>query len=289
MSTPPFLDLPAGTRAHRMATERGPLAVLDTPPTGGDPRRSTALLVPGFTGSKEDFIGIIADLAAQGRRVVAIDQRGQYESTGPDTESAYHLDELVGDLLALIGALDEGPVHLLGHSFGGLVARAAALASPGAVRSLTLLGSGPAAVPGAAADRARLMVQALGSYDLLSLWEAMQAVNAAAGGKPPAEPPIAEFLRRRFLSNSPACLQAMAQRLLDEPDRVAELAGLALPVLVAYGVDDDAWPPQLQAEMAGRLGARRVAIPGAGHSPAAEQPEVTATVLAGFWAEVERG
>ena len=51
------------------------------------PSRSTAtgapvLLVPGYTGSKEDFIAVLAPLAAAGHEVLAIDQRGQYESPG---------------------------------------------------------------------------------------------------------------------------------------------------------------------------------------------------------------
>ena len=53
--------------------------VLD--PDEGEPH-GTALLVPGFTGSKEDFISVLPLLAADGWRVVTYDQRGQYESAG---------------------------------------------------------------------------------------------------------------------------------------------------------------------------------------------------------------
>jgi pimeloyl-ACP methyl ester carboxylesterase len=56
-----------------------------------------------------------------------------------------------------------------------------------------------------------------------------------------------------------------------------------VPVLVAYGADDDAWPPAVQAEMAGRLGAAHVVVPGAVHSPAVEQPEATVRLLLEFW------
>jgi pimeloyl-ACP methyl ester carboxylesterase len=132
------------------------------------------------------------------------------------------------------------------------------------------------------------MLRALDQYDLPTIWEAMQAAYAADGNKPPADPEIGRFLRRRFLANSPACLRAIARQLLETPDRVGELAGTGVPMLVAHGVDDDAWPPELQAEMAERLGAHRVAIPGAAHSPAAEQPEQTAAALTGFWASAER-
>jgi pimeloyl-ACP methyl ester carboxylesterase len=63
----------------------GPLAALDT---GTGATRGTALLVAGYTGSKEDFAPLLAPLADAGLRAVAIDQRGQYESPGPDDPAA---------------------------------------------------------------------------------------------------------------------------------------------------------------------------------------------------------
>jgi pimeloyl-ACP methyl ester carboxylesterase len=82
----------------------GPLAALDT---GGEAVRGTALLVAGYTGSKEDFAPLLAPLAEAGYRVVAIDQRGQYESPGPDDPSAYSVEELAGDVLEVVRILRE--------------------------------------------------------------------------------------------------------------------------------------------------------------------------------------
>src|ERR671927_1325751 len=76
----------------------GPLAALDT---GGDGERGTVLLVPGFTGSKEDFAPLLRPLCAAGHRVVALDQRGQFESPGPDDPARYTVAELAGDVVAV--------------------------------------------------------------------------------------------------------------------------------------------------------------------------------------------
>jgi pimeloyl-ACP methyl ester carboxylesterase len=247
------------------------------------------VLVPGFTGSKEDFITVLGPLAEAGYRVVALDQRGQYQTPGPEDPAAYHSTELAADLLAVVTALGDGPVHLMGHSFGGLVCRAAALADPVALRSLTLMCSGPAALTGRPAERAALLLQALDVFDLPDLWKAILAVDAEEGNLPPEDPAIAAFLQRRFCHNHVAGLRAVAGELLDAPDQVTELAALTVPLMVTHGVDDDVWLPDVQAEMAQRLAARHVVIDGAGHSPAVEHPEATAAALVSFWQDVEAG
>jgi pimeloyl-ACP methyl ester carboxylesterase len=188
---------------------------------------------------------------------------------------------LAEDLLSIVATLG-GPVHLVGHSFGGLVVRAAALADPGAVRSLTLLDSGPAAIPHPASSNLQLLMQALPTTPMETIWTVKRQLEL--DGRPGPPPHIEEFLRHRFLANSPVGLLRLAEQLLAEPDRVAELAALGRPSLVAFGVGDDAWPPDLQRDMATRLGAEVAEIAGAAHSPAAERPEETAAALTGFWA-----
>ena len=48
--------------------------------------------VPGYTGSKEDFLPVLEPLAAAGRLVVAMDLRGQYQSPPPPTGTGYAPD-----------------------------------------------------------------------------------------------------------------------------------------------------------------------------------------------------
>lgn len=173
MSKPPRLTLPSVARAYRLGTARGEFAVHEA----GEPLRGTALLVPGFTGSKEDFIGLLEPLAAAGYRVVAVDGRGQYESPGPRDESAYGCEELARDLLAQARALDAGPVHLVGHSLGGLICRAAVLRDPAPFASLTLMSSGPAAITENQQARTKLLIAALETLrdDMAAVWDAMRA------------------------------------------------------------------------------------------------------------------
>ena len=81
-------------------------------------------------------------------------------------------------------------------------------------------------------------------------------------------------------------LLGMGDALINEPDRVDELVATGRPMLVICGVDDDAWTPAVQAQMATRLGAPYVEVPDAAHSPAVENPAFTAEAFVAFWRSV---
>ncbi|MFD0631140.1 alpha/beta fold hydrolase [Catenulispora yoronensis] len=283
MSTPPFVDLPPHTSAVQLPTTGGPLAALRAVPPAGVAQRGVAVLVPGYTGSKEDFIAVLAPLAEAGFEAIAVDQRGQNESAGPDDPAAYTLARLSEDLAEVIDGLDADAVHVLGHSFGGLVAREYALALPERVRSLAIFDSGPAAVPGRSAEQAKLLVAAAGFLSTAQIWVEIQKLAAAEGAPQHPDPAVRAFLQRRFEANDLGMLIGMGTSILEAPDRTDELAAAGLPLLLAAGVGDDAWPVALQKEMATRLATELVLIENAAHSPAAENPALTAQILTDFW------
>jgi len=271
---------------------------LEARPASGVCEREAALLVPGYTGSKEDFLTILDLLADGSRQVAAIDMRGQFETAGPDDPDGYAAAALGADILAIMHAT--GARHLVGHSYGGLIGREAVLAGTGAgagFASFTLMSSGPAALTGPRATDLRAMLAALGISDdgkpdktalragIAELWRAHLEPQAVAAGVPGH---IVAFLDRRMRGNDPDGLVLMAAQMLAAPDRTAELARLdQLPMLVIYGENDNAWSPAAQEDMARRLGARRLCIPAAVHSPAVEAPATTASALTQFWDAAE--
>ncbi|MFF0741434.1 alpha/beta fold hydrolase [Streptomyces sp. NPDC004111] len=287
MSRPPTFTPPSGVRSVPLRTERGTFAALEAAPAA-EPA-GTALLLPGFTGSKEDFIAMLGPLARAGYRAVAVDGRGQYESQGPaDDESPYAQAELARDVLAQAAAVggSAAPVHLLGHSLGGQIARAAVLLDPTPFRSLTLMSSGPAQVDPSQQEKIALLTQALATMSMGEVWDAMQAMETPVpeetdtGGDSAAHE---KALRDRWLRHSPAQLVATGRLLVAEPDRVAELRATGLPLHVVSGTVDDTWPVPLLDDMAVRLDAHRSVIKGAGHSPNTDRPEETARALVEFW------
>ena len=303
MSTIKSLQLPEGIRSATLTTARGKFAILEAQPARGVPHRKPALLIHGYTGSKENFLPILEPLAAAGRTVIAADLRGQYQSPHAASRAEYAADAMAADVLALADAMprDGGGVHLVGHSMGGLITRDAVLQRATGFLSLTLLGSGPGAIGGERADVLDDLLATLDPTDgaapddlelLRSLvreaWLHQYEPEARAEG---ADEHIIAFLRERALRTCPVSLIVLARYLISCPDRTGELAELVergLPTMVVYGENDDAWPPAVQDLMARQLGAERTCIPSAAHSPAIDAPVTTASSLTQFWNAAER-
>lgn len=274
-------QLTASSALHTIVeSSAGPLAALVASPEASA-KAPVVLLVPGYTGSKEDFAPLLDPLTQAGFVAMAIDQPGQNESRGPDDETAYlpaALGPVVGSVVTEL-ALDH-PVVLLGHSFGGLSARAAVIGGA-PVSGLVLLCSGPAAfVSGNRFDALTKGQPVLREHGKLALYEA----GVRAAGQDPDDPDrLAQFFRRRFLASNESALLGMGQALLTESDRSPELADAlarrGVRAAVIAGESDDAWPLEQQRTMAQTLGTELVLIPGAAHSPAVESPENLLAVL----------
>jgi pimeloyl-ACP methyl ester carboxylesterase len=286
----PFGSLPLAPQLELLGipTPVGVLTAFRAPAVGE--RRGTALFVPGFTGSKEDFQILLPRIAALGWDAVSYSQRGQADSAAPVGVEHYNLPHLAADAQLVakhLGASAE-PLHIVGHSLGGLVARAAAIANPALFADVTLLCSGPGGREGVHQTDAEYAA----AHGLLALWERN---HMGADPTDPAAPTGTTgatgltdrdvFERDRFASSSLDNYLALTRILQNTADSTSALAATGLPALVAHGDADDAWPIDVQREMAERLGALYRVIHHAGHLPNIDNPDYTASVLADFWTD----
>lgn len=100
--------------------------------------RGTILLLHGKNFSGSYFGETMTALRDAGYRVIAPDQIGFGKSTKP-AHYQFSFQQLALNTHALLDHVDAGPVHVLGHSMGGMIATRFALMYPDTTASLTLL------------------------------------------------------------------------------------------------------------------------------------------------------
>ncbi|MGW4246503.1 alpha/beta fold hydrolase [Nocardia sp. NPDC004722] len=263
----------------------GKLAGWQIEPPAGVERRGTVLLVPGFTGSKEDFEAMLPLLAAAGYRTFAYDQRGQWQSEGPDEISGYTMADFVGDLQGVVDQISpEEPIHLVGHSFGGYVSRIAVVERPDRFRTFTLLASGPSSVEDINFPPPQLVAQMVESGGQELIWQQMSAALFEAGHTPPPE--RMEFLHQRILRTKKANILGILHNMTEPPLKdPAALRDSGVPLLVAYGDTNDLWAPEVHERFARQLNAKTAVFPGSGHVPNEDAPDKVCAALETFWKE----
>ena len=107
----------------------------------GDADKPTILMLHGIQQQAHSWDFISLPLSTD-YRIIAVDQRGHGDSDwSPDGD--YSTDAYVRDVDSLVGELGLKDFHLVGHSMGGRNSLAWASLHPGALKSLTIVDTGP--------------------------------------------------------------------------------------------------------------------------------------------------
>ena len=214
----------------------------------GDP----IVLIHGFASNFRvnwEMTGWISALAAAGRRVIALDNRGHGESDKPHESEAYGTPVMADDVIHLLDHLSIRQADLMGYSMGARITAFAGLAHPERTRCCILSGLGIGLVRGVGAPEP--IAEALlapSADDVTSVRGRMFRLFAEQTGSD-----------RIALA---ACISASRQTLSPE-----ELSAMTLPVLVAVGTEDDIGGDA--GELAALIpGAEAFAIPGRDHMKA---------------------
>jgi pimeloyl-ACP methyl ester carboxylesterase len=240
-----------------------------SPPSKEESARPTVVFIHGLVmDNLSSFYYTLANpTAAAGADVMLYDLRGHGLSERPPL--GYALDDSVDDLAALLAELGiDGPVHIVGNSYGGTVGLAFAMAYPEQVASLVLI-EGHFAVQGWGEEMARTLWGIAFGMEL----EEARAWVAASGRK-----------MHRMAAKADALINktSLVEDLLTAvPLPRAPLASLRCPVLAVYGDESDvidrardlaALVPDFTLNV----------LSGCGHSILMEVPEHLQAVLA-WW------
>lgn len=266
----PDLDwtvLPHGSIRTGFEAPSGTLAMVSL----GEPANPRVVLVPGVTGSKEDFSLMLPLLADAGYFVEAYDQAGQYESweAGPHRLSPprahYDYDLFVDDLLAVLES-SSTPAHVLGYSFAGTVAQLALVKRPELFASLTLLSCPPEPGQGFRGVKRIGWISGLTSGRIgasLMIWGIRRNFV-------PVPPGRLRFVHDRLKVTSLASVRDIIRMMKRAPDVRDVILGIDIPKLIAVG-EHDLWPLRLHLAFADQIGAH-VAVYVSGHSPCETSP-----------------
>ncbi|WP_082589921.1 proline iminopeptidase-family hydrolase [Phycicoccus sp. Soil748] len=271
-----------------------------------DASQAPLVVLHGGPGVAHDYTLAMTSLAGDGRAVVHYDQLGCGLSAHlPDADPASWTVELfVEELRAVVDHLGIADrFHLLGQSWGGMLASEVLLAAPGGVASLTIADS-PASMTlwleAAATLRTRLPeeVQATllhheeqGTTDNAEYAAAMQVFYDRHVCRVVPNPPevLASFAQLEadptvyHTMNGPSEFHVVGT--LKDWSVVDRLPGIAVPTLVVSGAHDEAMPLVWEPFVERIPGARSHVFADSSHMPHVEEPEAFTQVVGGFLRE----
>jgi pimeloyl-ACP methyl ester carboxylesterase len=208
-------------------------------------------------------------------RVIRYDRRGHSRSTRGDRPATRRRHE--DDLAALIEALDAGPVHLAGGSYGALMALSLAGRRPDLVRSV-VAHEPPAFALHPVREAIALFA---GVCDEIAAGDAETAARrffeeAILG--PGGWALVPEPVQRAAIANAPTFADMLEDPAWDALD-VAAVAAFPGRRLITYGDAGPAWLPDVARTVAKRTGSAGRRIAGAGHTPHHTHPAEFAAVI----------
>jgi pimeloyl-ACP methyl ester carboxylesterase len=242
----------------------------------GDASGVPVLMLHGGTDSWRSFEPVLPHLPDD-IRAVAVTMRGHGDA--PKPESGYRVEDLAGDVIALMEELDLGAGVLVGHSMGTMVAQRIAIEAPERVLGLVLggaFGQPQANSPGLLELRAEF-----GEIEDPVARELAHEFQASTTARPLDPDQLAVFVDET--RKVPARVWREIFSAFPEVDYAAELAALAPPALIVQGGRDEMIPPKERHALLGLLpGARLIVYEGAGHALHWEQPERFAADIVEF-------
>jgi 3-oxoadipate enol-lactonase len=216
----------------------------------------------------------VKPLVDKGFRVLRYDTRGHGASPVPP--GPYALEDLGGDVLALLDEHGVERAHVVGLSLGGMTGMWLGMNAPDRIESLVLCcTSAKLGPPQMWADRAKTVREnGTGAVAEAGVGRWVTAGYAAA------HPDKVAYLRE-MIAAVPAEGYAAACRAIEQMDLVDDLPKISARTLVVAGAEDPATPVEHAEVIAGGIpDARLEVVEGAAHLGNFEQPErFTALIL----------
>jgi pimeloyl-ACP methyl ester carboxylesterase len=269
-------------------TSNGTLQVLDQ----GNPQGSPIVLIHCYTCSM-NWWDDLAPLLERDHRVIRVDLLGHGGSDKPS--AGYSVDDQAGavaEALAKLGVVD---ATVVGHSLGGSVVTALAEQSPRLASRVVIIdqaaedGSGHESLAqhlgylpiiGQAADR--LMRIAPKSLVRDQYGQAFAPGYDISSGFDNPDQPVDDLRAMTYTAYDDTVDEE--KKFVDDQPLDQRLAATHLPVMVIFGAEDQIYDAQeaIARYQQNVPGVQTHVIPGAGHSPNVEKPNLVAPLILAF-------
>jgi pimeloyl-ACP methyl ester carboxylesterase len=239
----------------------------------GPANKPAAVLLHGFSASKENWLNVVLFLA-RSHRLLVPDIPGFGESSFvPD--ATYGLAAQADRLKAWFAQTGAEKAHWVGSSMGGALAGLVAAKSSDLVRSLILMDSAGVAGEGLSPFEASLLDGRNGL--IAEKPEDMEAIFTLLSGKNGGgfqNAILAALVARDQIAHAPVYRHLFREMILSPELPATHWApNIAAPTLVVWGEADRLSPPVTGQQIAAEIpGAKFSLIPNAGHLPQIEQP-----------------
>lgn len=239
----PVLDRPGGAIHYQVSGTGSP----------------ALLLTHGFAATSAMFAANLPDIAAR-HQVITWDLRGHGGSDYPADSQYYSPAHALDDMAAVLTQCEHDRAVLGGHSLGGYLSLDFALRFPDRVAGLVLIDTGPGFRNDVARDGWNRRAEA--------------TAGRLAGAGPEALGSSAELHANEHRDAS-GLIQAARHTLTQRDSHVLDgLPRIAMPTLIIVGSEDAPFLAAADYMTAKIPQARKVVIPGAGHAPNVEKPEL---------------
>lgn len=265
--------------------------------------RLPLLCLHGGPGALHDYLEPLGALASTGREVIFYDQLGCGRSDQPSDPSLWTVDLFVDEVIAVRRALGLERAHLLGQSWGGMLALEYALTQPGGLASL-ILASTTASIPHWMSEANRLRaglpedVQATlllhehaGTFDHPDYKAATDVFYdrhvCRMDPKPDYYLRTSQNMRQEVYQTMWGPTEFYATGTLRDWDVTDRLGEIDVPTLITCGEHDEATPAMAEEIQRGIADAEVYVVPDASHMAHAEGGDEYLRVVATFMERAE--
>jgi 3-oxoadipate enol-lactonase len=222
------------------------------------------------------------DAVPPGWRFLAPDLRGFGGSSPDGATMVASIQDYAEDVLSLLDALELEQVAVAGLSMGGYAAFALVRLQPSRVSALVLADTRAEADSESARAARDAMTQTLDAGGAAAVFERMQPGLLGSTTRH-SRPEVVRRVRALAVAQPDAAIRRAIERLKSRPDSTPLLAGLARPVLVVAGAEDQITTPDVARSLHDQIpGSSLSVIPLAGHLSNIEQPDAFNAALTAF-------